>query len=41
MFKIQVRNCNDYRAGSLPKSYLTVIGIVMQSLKTIEQFKHV
>ena len=26
---------NDYGAATLPKSYLTVIGIIMQSLKSI------
>ena len=32
----------DYRVATLPpKSYLTVIGICMQSLKSIGQFKHV
>ena len=29
---------NDYRVGTLSKSYLTVTGIIMQSLKLAEQF---
>ena len=29
---------NDYRVAVLSKSYLTGIGIIMQSLKSIEQF---
>ena len=28
-------NGNDYRVAMLPKSYLTVIGLIMQSLKSI------
>ena len=30
--------CNDYRVVARPKSYLTVTGIIMQSLKLIGQF---
>ena len=26
---------NDYRVAALPKSYLIIIGIIMQSLKSI------
>ncbi len=29
---------NDYRVAALSKAYLTVIGIIMQSLKLIGQF---
>ncbi len=29
---------NDYRVAALSKSYLTVTGIIMQSLKSIGQF---
>ena len=29
---------NDYRVAKLSKSYLTVIGVIMQILKTIGQF---
>ena len=29
---------DDYRVAALSKSYLTVIGIIVQSLKTIGQF---
>ena len=29
---------NDYSVAALSKSYLTVIGIIMQSLKSIGQF---
>ena len=32
---------NDYRVDMLSKSYLTVIGIVMQRLKSIGHFLHV
>ena len=32
---------NDYRVAMLSESYLTVIGIIMQSLKSIGQFQHV
>ena len=27
-------SCNDYRVATLSKSYLTVIGIIMQGLKS-------
>ena len=29
---------NDYRVATLPKAYLIVIGIIMQSVKLIGQF---
>ena len=29
---------NDYRVATLPKSYLNVIGIIMENLKLIGQF---
>ena len=32
---------NDHRVATLHKLYLTVVGIVMQSLKSIRQFQHV
>ena len=30
-------SCNDFRVAMLPKSYLTVIGIIIKSLKSIGQ----
>ena len=32
---------NDYRVATFSKSYLPVTGIIMQSLKSIGQLKHV
>ena len=29
---------NDYRVSKLSKSYITIIGIIIQSLKSIGQF---
>ena len=34
---MKLNSCNDYRVKKLPKSYLTIRGIIMQSLKSIGQ----
>ena len=35
---MDVQTGNDYRVVMHSKSYLTVVGIAMQSLKSIDQF---
>ncbi len=39
--KIYCSMKSDYKGAALSKSYLNVIGIIMPSLKSIEQFQHV
>ena len=34
MLKMNGLSGNEYRVATLPKAYLTVIGIIMQSLKS-------